>query len=163
MIPPPEARPPAALHRFSPQVLLTASPPRGSPIRAGRVDAAGADPENRLPEETLSAAQQLAAFAAKGFTPAEFVALLGSHTLGNKGFGEPLSFDNEYYASLLRKPWVNKADPMADMIGLASDRVLPDDPACRPTIERYAADQGAFFEDFAAAYVKLTTLGARWA
>lgn len=47
--------------------------------------------------------------------------------------------------------------------GIATDHVLPDDPTCRPLIQRYAADQPAFFQDFAAAYLKMTALGARWA
>lgn len=54
-------------------------------------------------------------------------------------------------------------DEMASMIGLPSDHVLPDDPDCLPLIEAYAADQAAFFNDFAAAYAKLTTLGVTWA
>lgn len=48
---------------------------------------------------------------------------------------------------------------MAAMIGLPSDHVLPDNDRCRPAIQQYAADQTAFFDDFAAAYLKLTTLG----
>lgn len=33
---------------------------------------------------------------------------------------------------------------------------------CLPYIREYAADQDKFFKDFAAAYVKLATLGAVW-
>lgn len=47
--------------------------------------------------------------------------------------------------------------------GIPTDHVLPDDPTCRPLIQRYAADQAAFFADFAAAYDKMASLGARWA
>lgn len=82
--------------------------------------------------------------------------------LGTKGFGDPVTFDNEYYRSLLKKPWENKSDSMASMIGLASDHVIPDDPTCRPIVQRYAEDENLFKKDFAAAYVKLTTLGCRW-
>ncbi len=32
--------------------------------------------------------------------------------LGNKGFGEPLLFDNTYFRTLLAKPW---ADPTNEM------------------------------------------------
>ncbi len=120
---------------------------------------------------------------------------------------------------LLKKPWLNKNDAMASMIGIPSDYVLPDDPDCLPVIQvrtarraaphvrarvlsavrhdrcrlplrggvagmyalrscggmspcgrvprrpqRYAADQDAFFRDWAAAYTKLTCLGvAGWA
>lgn len=79
--------------------------------------------------------------------------------LGNKGFGDPVKFDNEYYTALQRRPWDDKSNNMASMIGLPSDHVLPDSTACQPAIERYAASQDAFFSDFAAAYTKLTALG----
>ena len=47
--------------------------------------------------------------------------------LGNKGFGEPLTFDNTYYKTLETKPWAGPNPPeMAKMIGLPSDHVLPD-------------------------------------
>lgn len=39
------------------------------------------DPEDRLPAETLSAAEQRAVFAGKGFTTQELVAILGAHTV----------------------------------------------------------------------------------
>lgn len=48
------------------------------------------------------------------------------------------------------------------MVGLPSDHVLPGDEALRPTIQLYAADQRRFFDDFAAAYLKLSALGAVW-
>ena len=82
--------------------------------------------------------------------------------LGNKGFGDPLTFDNQYYKSLLQKPWEDPTNEMASMIGLPSDHVLPDDSKCRPSIEAYAGDQKHFFKDFGAAYVKLTLLGVQW-
>lgn len=47
--------------------------------------------------------------------------------------------------------------------GIPTDHVLPDNPTCRPFIEEYAADQQLFFRDFAAAFAKMTELGARWA
>lgn len=40
--------------------------------------------------------------------------------LGGKGFGDPVTFDNAYYTSLLAKPWLNPNDPMADMIGASA-------------------------------------------
>lgn len=48
---------------------------------AGRADALVPDPEDRLPAETLSAAEQRAVFAGKGFTAQELVAILGAHTV----------------------------------------------------------------------------------
>ncbi len=31
----------------------------------------------------------------------------GSHTIGSKGYGDPYTFDNEYYRALLRRPWLD--------------------------------------------------------
>ena len=163
--------------------------------------------------------------------------------LGSKGYGDPVTFDNTYYKTLLDKPWERMSADMAAHIGglgeegvgrggqagqgaagrggggwglggeegrwragsgggsrrkpgracpparrraappnppnppappalplahvicsgIPTDHVLPDDPPCRPLIERYAADQRLFFADFAAAYARMSELGARWA
>lgn len=140
-------------------VRLTNGPDMIGLVRVGRVDSQDPDPEGRLPEESLSAEGQRNVFASMGFSPEEMVALLGSHTLGNKGFGEPLLFDNTYYVSLLKKPWENKNDKMASMIGLASDRVLPDDQVARPIITKFAESNDAFFKSFEKAFIKLSELG----
>jgi len=132
------------------------------PVRIGRAVAGGPDPEGRLPSEKASAAELKEQFAAKGFSAKEFLALSGAHTIGSKGFGDPYTFDTTYYVELLRKPWTNTQDAMASMIGLPTDHVLPDDPELAPLIAAYAADQPAFFADFAAAYTKMSELGAVW-
>ena len=140
-------------------VKITNGPDMVSLVRVGRRDATAADPEGRMPEETLSAAGQVEGFAEMGFSTTEMIALLGSHTIGQKGFGGPLEFDNVYYQSLLQRPWEKKDDKMASMIGLASDRVLPDLKETRTVIERFAGDQAAFFREFEGAFVKLSELG----
>jgi L-ascorbate peroxidase len=140
-------------------VYMTHGPDMFHAVRVGRVDATAEDPVGRMPEETLSAKEQLAVFESMGFSPKEMVALLGSHTIGNKGFGEPLSFDNTYYKSLLKKPWEDKNDKMASMIGLASDRVLPDDEVARSFVETFAESNDEFFKEFEKAFIKLTELG----
>lgn len=53
--------------------------------------------------------------------------------------------------------------PLPAPPGIPTDHVLPDDPTCLPLIEKYAADQPLFFADFAAAFRKLSELGAQWA
>jgi len=139
-------------------VRITGGPVIDVPV--GRFDAVEADPEHRLPEETFTAAQQLAAFAAMGLSPLHFIALSGSHTLGSKGYGDPLTFDNSYFTVLLEKPWENKNNEMASMIGIASDHVLPDDAVCRPLIQNYAKDKELFYNDFVKSYQKLSSLGS---
>ncbi len=90
--------------------------------------------------------------------------LLSTQPTGGKGFGDPVTFDNNYYTSLLAKPWLDPTlGDMANHIGLPSDHVLPEDPECEAVIKEYATDERAFFSDFAAAYARLATLGANWA
>lgn len=142
-------------------VRITGGPAIQVPV--GRRDATGPDPDGRMPEQTATAQQQLANFAAKGLGPQELMVLSGSHTLGSKGYGDPVTFDNTYFKTLLQRPWVGMPEDMAQHIGIPTDHVLPDDPTCLPFIERYAADQQAFFQDFAVAYLQLANMGARWA
>ncbi|XP_024401301.1 putative L-ascorbate peroxidase 6 isoform X3 [Physcomitrium patens] len=134
------------------------------PVRLGRLDASGPDPEGKMPEETLTASELKRTFQSKGFSTQEMVALSGAHTIGNKGFGNPNLFDNSYFQILLQKPWKigGPDDGMTSMIGLATDRALADDEECLEWVRVYAADQGRFFTDFSAVYTKLVNTGARW-
>lgn len=47
-----------------------------------------------------------------------------------------------------------------ELLQLATDNALLTDPAFRPLVEKYAADQDAFFADYAAAHKRLSELGA---
>ncbi|KAI3822409.1 hypothetical protein L1987_09999 [Smallanthus sonchifolius] len=131
------------------------------PVRLGRLDSILPDPEGRLPEETLDALGLKQSFQRKGFSTQELVALSGAHTLGSKGFGNPVIFDNAYYKVLLEKPWLSSAG-MTSMVGLPSDRALVEDDECLRWISKYADDQDLFFEDFKNAYIKLVNSGAKW-
>jgi len=137
-----------------PSSLLTSTP-------VGRLDAKSPDPEGRMPGEASSAAQLIDNFASKGLSVRELVVLSGSHTLGSKGYGDPLTFDNSYYPALLAKPWNDPNNKMASMIGIPTDHVLPDDARCAPIIKEYADSQELFYRDFSDAYVKMTTLGVQ--
>ena len=64
----------------------------------------------------------------------------------------PLRFDNEYYRNL-----------RAGRGLLASDQALYADARSRGAVDRYAADQGAFFDDFGAAMTRLGRVGVRTA
>ncbi|GFP87809.1 putative l-ascorbate peroxidase 6 [Phtheirospermum japonicum] len=131
------------------------------PVRLGRVDATVPDPDGKLPEESLNAAAMKQFFQKKGFSTQELVALSGAHTLGSKGFGNPVVFDNSYYKILLEKPW-SSSGGMSSMIGLPSDRALVEDDECIRWITKYANDQDLFFEDFKNVYTKLVNTGATW-
>lgn len=50
----------------------------------------------------------------------------------------------------------------SQLLWLPSDQALLDCPEYRPYFALYRDDQEAFFRDFAAAYLKLSTLGARF-
>lgn len=133
------------------------------PVRLGRLDSMVPDPEGKLPEETLDAFGLKQSFQGKGFSTQELVALSGAHTLGSKGFGNPVVFDNAYYKVLLEKPWLSSGSKgMASMVGLPSDRALIEDEECLRWISRYAEDQDLFFEDFKNAYIKLVNSGSKW-
>ncbi|CAI0415117.1 unnamed protein product [Linum tenue] len=119
------------------------------------------DAEGRLPRESLDAAGLKQCFQRKGFSTQELVALSGAHTLGSKGFGDPVVFDNSYYKILLKKPWTSPGGS-SSMIGLPSDHALMEDNECLRWIELYADDQDAFFQDFKNAYIKLVNSGATW-
>lgn len=131
-------------------------------IKLGRLDATVADPEGELPSESFNASSLKANFSRKGFTTRELVVLSGAHTLGSKGFGNPLVFDNAYFKVLLQKPWTQQGNEMGLMSGLPSDRSLVDDEECLRWINYYANDQSKFFEDFSSAYAKLVNSGANW-
>ncbi|KAK9130677.1 hypothetical protein Sjap_011164 [Stephania japonica] len=131
------------------------------PIQLGRVDSLVPDPEGKLPEESLNASELKKCFRTKGFSTQELVALSGAHTIGSKGFGSPVVFDNSYYKILLEKPWMTSGG-MSSMIGLPSDRALSEDGECLRWVRLYADDENKFFEDFKSAYIKLVNSGATW-
>ncbi|KAH1056620.1 hypothetical protein J1N35_034685 [Gossypium stocksii] len=131
------------------------------PVTLGRLDSGEPDPEGKMPEESLDASGLKQCFRRKGFSTQELVALSGAHTLGSKGFGSPVAFDNSYFKILLEKPW-NSSAGMTSMIGLPSDRAIVEDDECLRWITKYADDQNMFFEDFKNAYMKLINCGAKW-
>lgn len=131
-------------------------------VAFGRQDVTSADPEGRMPAETLNAVELKAHFQKMGFSAQELVAISGAHTIGGKGFGEMYVFDNTYYTTLIDTPWktgkTQEEKEMAAMIGLPSDKMLPEDDECLEWIKLYASDQAAFFRDFEKAYIKLANL-----
>lgn len=135
------------------------------PFKMGRRDATEADttPDGRLPDGDKRMSHLRDIFHRMGFNDAEITALSGAHTLGRahkerSGFEGPwtkvpVKFDNSYFVEIL------KDDPDPDLLRLNSDLALLDTPETKALCEKYANDQGAFFEDYAAAHKKLSELG----
>ncbi|CAH2054349.1 unnamed protein product [Thlaspi arvense] len=63
----------------------------------------------------------------------------------------PLIFDNSYFKEILSGE--------KGLLQLPTDKALLQDPLFRPLVERYAADEDAFFEDYTEAHLKLSELG----
>ncbi|RCV22778.1 hypothetical protein SETIT_4G247600v2 [Setaria italica] len=141
-----------------------------------------------IPHGNFNLDQLNAFFSGLGLSQADMIALSGAHTIGaascgvfgyrlgtdaamDPAFAEqlrgscpgaggfafldaatPLRFDNEYYRNLRGGRGL-----------LASDQALYADPRSRGAVDRYAADQGAFFGDFAASMTRLGRVGVRTA
>ncbi|CEM12648.1 unnamed protein product [Vitrella brassicaformis CCMP3155] len=83
---------------------------------------------------------------------------------GQEGYGNPggkswtpnwLKFDNSYFTVL-------KDKMNGDLLALDTDKCLFEDAAFKPFAEKYAADESAFFKDYAMAHKALSELGSKW-
>ncbi|XP_021289229.1 L-ascorbate peroxidase 2, cytosolic [Herrania umbratica] len=132
------------------------------PFHPGRPDKTEPPPEGRLPEATKSSDHLRDVFGHMGLSDKDIVALSGGHTLGRchkerSGFegpwtNNPLIFDNSYFKELL-------SGEKEGLILLPTDKALLEDPVFRPLVEKYAADEDAFFADYADSHLKLSELG----
>lgn len=133
------------------------------PFHPGRPDKPEPPVEGRLPAATGGSDHLRQVFGKQmGLSDQDIVALSGGHTLGRahkerSGFegpwtANPLIFDNSYFKELLD-------GETEGLLQLPSDQALLTDPVFRPLVERYAADEDAFFADYAEAHLKLSELG----
>lgn len=135
------------------------------PFRFGRKDLPAADcsPGGRLPDATKKMDHLQEIFYRMGFNDKEIILLSGAHCLGSahkerSGFEgpwtkEPTKFDNSFFQEIL------KAEPDPKLLRLVSDMTLLDSPKHKALVEKYAADQDAFFADYIPAHQKLSELG----
>ena len=96
-----------------------------------------------------------------GFDDKEYVAIMGSHCLGGarkdrSGFEgtwtkEPLKFDNTYYMELL--------DKESTQLKTEVDLELIQEERFRNFVEKFATDKALFFEEFKAAFEKMSEFG----
>jgi L-ascorbate peroxidase len=133
------------------------------PFHPGREDKPQPPPEGRLPDATKGSDHLRQVFGKQmGLSDQDIVALSGGHTLGRchkerSGFegpwtSNPLIFDNSYFKELL-------SGDKKGLLQLPSDKALLSDPVFRPLVEKYAADEKAFFDDYKEAHLKLSELG----
>lgn len=136
------------------------------PFRFGRKDAEkqqAPTPADRLPDADQRMPHLRDVFYRMGMSDWEIVALSGAHTLGRAHADRsgkdgpwtkvPIVFDNTYFVEIL------KEDPDPALLRMESDLALLDDPATKALVEKYAANQDAFFTDYTNAHVKLSELG----
>ncbi|KAI4246574.1 MAG: hypothetical protein L6R40_001937 [Gallowayella cf. fulva] len=150
------------------------------PWRPGRTDrdVSMCTPDGRLPDGAKEQSHLRAIFGRMGFDDREIVALSGAHALGRchtdrSGFDGPWSFSptvvsNDYFRLLLSEKWnFRKWDGPKQYQDLASkslmmlptDMALIKDKEFKKHVERYAADNQAFFDEFREVLVKLFELG----
>lgn len=155
-------------------------PSGAAPFQKADGPAPADDAEDQTPQHHLRRV-----FYRMGFNDQEIVALSGAHTLGRAhkdrsglvtktetiytkdGPGrtkggmswtkEWLKFDNSYFL-LLKQALEGKADP--ELLRLVTDTSVFEDEGFKPFAEKYAADESAFFSDYAVAHGKLSELGS---
>ncbi|KDO73086.1 hypothetical protein CISIN_1g024615mg [Citrus sinensis] len=111
------------------------------PFHPGRDDKAEPPQEGRLPDAKQGNDHLRQVFGAQmGLSDKDIVALSGGHTLVSAKL-ELLTGEKD------------------GLLQLPSDKALLDDPVFRPLVEKYAADEDAFFADYAEAHLKLSELG----
>ena len=148
------------------------------PGRSDSFDNKLCTPDGRLPDASKGRDHIRAIFYRMGFNDEETVALIGGgHAIGRchtdrSGFSgpwtrSPVTFSNAFFTELFNNKWVKKnwngpeqyVDPTGELMMLPTDLELRDDPIFRKYSQKFAEDEEYFFEVFARAYERLTSLG----
>ena len=106
-------------------------------------------------------AVQVAKFDFMGLTQEEYVALMGSYTIGfandenktrnGRWTQNPNVFDNTYFQELLLRG--------DKYLATDADYRLLNEPALLEWVEKFANDQNLFFESYARAHVRVSEMG----
>ena len=128
-------------------------------FQMGRTDVEGEKDTVEHEAETHYGSLIVSGLTKQGLSPEEFVAVMGSFTLGFNGEAKkgldtrwnqnPYVFDNAYFQELLLGEKSKYYQSDADLRLVAT-------PELRDWVERYAEDQELFFTNYAKAHVKLS-------
>lgn len=133
-------------------------------FKMGREDASENEvvPSSRLPDPHEPQETMLQKMLNMGFTQREFVALMGSHTIGFAHMGRsgfqgrwtqnPHVFDNTYYKEVL-------LGERSKYLKTGGELLLARDPEMRAVCQAFADDERLFFAEYAQAHVKMSELG----
>ncbi|KAI0120376.1 class II peroxidase [Hypoxylon sp. NC0597] len=124
-------------------------------VKVGRVDSSTASPTGQMPSANDNATSIVAAFAAKGFSATELVALIGAHSAAKDLNGNALdstvdSLDTNFYTET--------AEGTAPA-SLNSDISLSNSTETRADWNTFGADASAWADAFVPAMEKLSLLG----
>ena len=144
----------------------TVSCPRGPRVITfvGRNDATQAAPTGLLPDVNSPAADLIALFQAKGFTPADLIALVGAHTSAKQRFVDtskantpmdttPGTWDVEFYNETLQNP------APSNIFVLPSDKALSQHSQTSLSWQSFVGNQIFWNEEYARAYIRMSLLG----
>lgn len=128
-------------------------------FQMGRTDVEGEKDTVEHETEAHYGSMIVSGLSKQGLTPEEFVAIMGSFTLGFNGEAKkglqsrwtmnPYVFDNSYFQELLLGEKSKHFQSEADLR-------LVQTPELRAWVEKYAGDQELFFTNYARAHVKLS-------
>ncbi|CAK9166669.1 unnamed protein product, partial [Ilex paraguariensis] len=133
--------------------------------------------EGQLPDATKDSNYQRDVFGQMGLGDKDIVALSGGHILvGSANCAAAFSLKLQWNISIdmVRKYTENNqftdlimiyfdrellSGDKEGLIQLPSDKALLEDPVFRPLVEKYAADEDAFFADYAKTHLQLSEIG----
>ncbi|KAI0013007.1 heme peroxidase [Xylariaceae sp. FL0662B] len=146
----------ADLIQFAAAMGIAACP--GGPtisVKVGREDSSTANAENQMPSRNDDAATLISAFAEKGFSATELVALVGAHSAARDAGGEALDstigeMDSNFYTET-----ANGTAPTS----LNSDKFLSNSTETSSDWTKFGADASAWSAAFVPAMEKLSLIG----
>ncbi|ORY58372.1 peroxidase [Pseudomassariella vexata] len=125
-------------------------------FKIGRKDSSTPSPTGQLPAGNATAATQIAAFASKGFSANELIALVGAHSAGKNLAGTALDTTVNQLDSTKFYPETQDASAPAS---LDSDRFLSNSTATKTIWKGFGASASAWHAAFVPAMEKMSVMG----